>query len=118
MSSEGEDCKNRAGTNTILDTLAYLVDVGRRPIPYIFAGLVGGWLVTSEDLFTSDEAAFGMTALLAVSASLIFLPPLLALAQWSKKRKVRDHGNKWLISSTVGIVLLAMWAIFLDRLIA
>lgn len=77
--------------NTILknclDTLAYLIDVGGRPIPYIFAGLVGGWLTVSLELIEDDAAAVAVTVLLAVSVALMFLPPFLWVNRWAKAHR-------------------------------
>ena len=112
------------------DTLAYLIDVGSRPIPYIFAGLVAGWLITSLDKFDDDTTALLMTLLLAVGVSLFALPPFLRVHRWAKEYLARpstpeDSASKfnyaneilnWGISMSIGTVLLALWLVLWVRL--
>ena len=112
------------------DTLAYLVDVGSRPIPYIFGGLVAGWLVTSLDLFVDDTTALLMTVLLAVGVSLFALPPFLRVHRWAKDYRSRprtsgdgapkpDYANEilnWGISMSIGVLLLTAWALLVGML--
>ena len=125
MSSDGENGKNRTKANTILGTLAYLVDVGGKPIPYIFGGLVAGWLITSIDMFDDDGTAIAMTALLAVSVSLVFLPPFLWLSRWAKiyrsqpiGAKIGDPSDlaKWPIAIFIGAPLFYLWVFLLPRI--
>ena len=108
--------------NSLLDTVAYLIDVGGKPIPYIFAGLVAGWLITSLDTFDDDGSAIAMAALLAISVSLVFLPPFLWLSRWAKNypsqppgRKTCDTSGlaKWPIAIFIGAPLFYLWLFLL-----
>ena len=77
---------------TALDALAYLVRVGGRPFSYMFAGLVVGLLFEHLDAHPNNApAAFGLTALIASSVSLIVLPPLLWVNAWAHKAPQDDY---------------------------
>ena len=60
-------------------TLWYLVYVSMKPLPYVAAGVIGGWLATALDEFTNDTEAIAIVVVMSMGASLIVLPTLLAL---------------------------------------
>lgn len=97
-----------------LDTAAYVVKVGGKPLPYISAGLVVSWLATSQDLFEGDWG-IGMTALLASSVSLMLLPPFLLVSEWAENRAKGNH-SKLPVSMAFGVALFILWAVLVCRL--
>ena len=109
----------------LLDLSAYVIDVGSKPIPYIFGGLVAGWLITSLDMFDDDGTAIAMTVLLAVSVSLVFLPPFLWLSRWAKSYRSQPVGEetndkndlaRWPIAIFIGAPLFYLWVLLLPRI--
>lgn len=97
-------------------TLWYLVYMSMKPLPYVGAGLVGGWLATAVDTYQSDMAAMVIVVGLAASLSLAFLPPLLALyRRASIASKAADVGQVWLWSACAGGVLFAATLALMQR---
>ena len=82
----------------ILDMVAFLVSIGSKPIPYIFAGAVAGMLFEHLEAFPDGGVAFGMTALLAGSISLMMMPPFPDVRgvghhhRHRQRRRVHRHG--------------------------
>ena len=94
------------------DILAYVVHVGSKPIPFIFAAIVVG-LFTERLERTSDLVdAVGVTVLVASGLALAVLPPLLRLRSWADKRH-RDEVGFWLWAWGASFVFLTLWAFFL-----
>lgn len=107
----------RAELGKLLDMLAYLVVIGSKPLPYIFAALIAGWTVTSLEIFDDDGVALLAAACLAIGASLVFLPPLL----WVKEKADHrigtnpEHCVRWLPAQTVGMILFILFVLLLSR---
>lgn len=99
------------------DILAYVVHVGSKPLPYIFAALVAAWTVASLELFNDDNIALGAAVSLAVGVSLLFLPPLLWIKEKADDRigKRPNHWENWLPAQAVGLLLFLLFFLLLSR---
>ena len=92
------------------DISAYLIHVGSKPIPFVFAGLVVGLLNEHIQNF-SDAVVATVATILAVSAiSLFILPPMLCMKRWADDRYKEDV-NVWPVAWLVGLVLLTLWLV-------
>ena len=102
---------------TLKDILAYVVHVGSKPLPYIFAALIAAWTIGSFEVFDDGNIALGAAVLLAVAASLIFLPPLLWVKEKADDRIASkpDRCERWLPAQAVGIAMFILFVLVLDR---
>lgn len=82
--------------------LAYLVCVGAKPIPYMFAGAVAGLLFEHLEAFPEGGVALGLTALVSSGVALVVLPPLLRLKRWADCR-AKDEIAFWPLAYVTGL---------------
>ncbi len=91
----------------MLTTLWYLLYVSMKPLPFVGAGIVGGWLTTALAEYQGDTEAIAIVVGLAAAFSLVFLPPLLAL--YARARAASEGvevGRVWLWSALAGALVL------------
>lgn len=98
-----------------LDMLAYMVSVGAKPLPYMFAGAVAGLLFEHLEAFPDGGIAFGLTTLVSSGIALTVLPPLLWVKRWADGRS-RDDVAFWPSSCITGTAFLILWTVLWVRL--
>lgn len=94
----------------VKDTLAYLVHVGSKPIPFVFAGLVVGLLNEHMQEFSDTAIAIVATVLAVSAVSLFILPSMLCLKRWADDR-YKDDVKVWPAAWLMGFVLLTLWLV-------
>jgi len=99
------------------DAVAYVVFVGSKPLPFVYAALVAAWTVASLELFKNDLLALLAGTALAVSAALVLLPPLLWVKEQAEDRvgPRPDHCSNWLASAVVSAVMFVLFILLLIR---
>ena len=96
------------------DAFAYLVNVGSRPVPYIFAGLVVGLLNEQIETYDDNLLAIASTILVASGLSLMILPPWLCLKRWADSR-YKENCSMWPVAYVIGVGALVAWMLLLIR---
>ena len=97
---------------SLKDVLAYLIVVGSKPIPFIFAGLVVGLLDEMRQLFTDVGVAIVMTVLGSSGVALFLLPPWMYLMRLARDRYSDDKPDLWWAAWMTGMSVLTVWAFF------
>ncbi len=89
--------------------IAYLVYVGSKPVPYVFAAIVAGLFIEHFEETGALITSVVRTVLVSSGLALLVLPPLLHLRSWATKNR-KDEVRLWPWACGASIALLTAWA--------
>ena len=89
--------------------VAYLIVLAFKPLPYIAGGLIVGWVVVADEMYTNDYVALAVPVGLSAGFSLTLLPYVLELHRAAKKvvEAKPTAPYEGLIAIGVGLLVLA-----------